>query len=289
MDIGIDSFSYHRFFGEIAPEEPQTAVRWTASDVLRHARELDVDAVSLQTIHLPSLEPDAMTALRKQFRELSLRPVLAWGHRPGLEHGANPAKVADLRRTLAAAKALGCSLVRFVAGSQHSFKVSADQRIASLIPILRDITDTAREHGVTLAIENHVDFAMADLVKLVEEVDAGNLGICFDMVNAVRVGDDLLAAVRLASPHIRMVHMRDHIPWPATGADPEGFWPSAPLGRGILDVDGLLGFLRASGYEGALFVEIAYMHPDYADELKVVAESVAFLKQRLSAIPILAR
>ncbi len=289
MDIGIDSFSYHRFFGEIAPQESPASIRWTVHDVLHHAHELGVGVVSLQTIHLPPMVPEIVSSLGERCRVLRLRPVLAWGHRPGLEDGENPVKTADLKRTLAIAPGLGCSLVRFVAGSQRSFKVPAEQRIARLTPIVREIANAAQAYGLTLAIENHVDFAMRDLVRLVEEVDASNLGICFDMVNAVRVGDDLLTAARLAAPHIRMVHMRDHIPWPATGSDPEGFWPSVPLGRGILDVEGLLSLLHLAGFDGDLFVEIAYMHPNYADEVAAVAESVAFLQQRLPALSTLAR
>jgi len=46
MKIGIDSYCYHRFFGEVYPQ--QKAPRpMSLEDFLRRARELEVDGVSL--------------------------------------------------------------------------------------------------------------------------------------------------------------------------------------------------------------------------------------------------
>ena len=278
MYIGIDSFSYHRFFGDISRHEADTAVRWQIADFLNRACELGVRAVSLQTAFL---DATSINALVPHLEECSMGLVLAWGHPNGLNSGRDPQAAGDLRNTLAVAQAFGCSLVRFVAGHAHSFKEPVAERIERLIPVIRSLAETAAANDITLAIENHADFKMGDLVELVERVGRTNLGICFDGVNAVRVGDDLLEAARLAIPHIRMVHIRDWLPT-TLHEDVEGFWPSVPLGSGQLDIDGLIHFFETSGYTGGLFVEIAYLHPDYADEEWAVTESVAYLKQRLS-------
>ena len=143
------------------------------------------------------------------------------------------------------------------------------------------MANAAAKHTLTLAIENHGDFAMRDLVELVERVDMKNLAICFDTMNAVRVGDDLMEATALAATYIRMVHIRDFLPLSASPADVESFWPSAPLGHGQLDIEGLIRFLESDGYAGNLFVEMGFMHPDFSDEDAAVAESVAYLQKRL--------
>ena len=187
----------------------------------------------------------------------------------------------DLRNVLLAAKPLGSSLVRLTAGDLTYYKVPAEKRIEVLTPALKKVAALASEHGLMLAIENHGDFTMKDLVALVERVNMTNFGICFDGMNAVRVGDDLREAIGLAAPHVRMVHMRDFLPFAEAPAGVEDFWPSVPLGHGRLDIEGLLGFLETYGYEGNVFVEMAYMHPDYGDEDAAVAESVAFLRGRL--------
>jgi sugar phosphate isomerase/epimerase len=220
-------------------------------------------------------------SLTHQLREQKLEVVLAWGHPSGLEGGTNPQKVRDLGEALSSARRLGSLLVRLTAGDLYYYKVSAETRIEALTPILKRAAALASEQGLTLAIENHGDFAMKHLVALVERVNMTNLGICFDGMNAVRVGDDLREAIALAAPHIRMVHIRDFLPFSGSPAGVEDFWPSVPLGHGRLDIEGLIGFLESYGYEGKLFVEMAYMHPDYGDEDAAVAESVAYLKRRL--------
>jgi sugar phosphate isomerase/epimerase len=258
-----------------------TNVRWTARDFLSRSGQLGVDAVSLQTAFLPELDGETIELLTHQLHELKLETVLAWGHPSGLEGGTNPRKVEDLSRVLLSAKTLGSSLVRLTAGDLTYYKVSAEKRIETLTPTLKKVAALASEHGLTLAIENHGDFAMKDLVALVERVNMTNFGICFDGMNAVRVGDDLMEAIALAAPHVRMVHIRDFLPFSESPAGVEDFWPSVPLGHGRLDTEGLIHFLETYGYEGKLFVEMAYMHPDYGDEDAAVAESVAYLKGRL--------
>ncbi|MCB1489236.1 MAG: sugar phosphate isomerase/epimerase, partial [Bauldia sp.] len=133
--------------------------------------------------------------------------------------------------------------------------------------------------GLTLAIENHADLAMADLAHLVRTVGADNLGICFDTGNAVRVGDDLLDAARVAAPLVKMVHLKDMIVIDASRGDPTAWWPSAPLGRGIFDIPAFLAILEEAGFDGTLFVEMANMHPDWEDEDQAVSESVAYLRR----------
>jgi sugar phosphate isomerase/epimerase len=284
MRIGIDSYAYHRYFGEPTQWEQPLDARWTVFDFLARAVALGVGDVSLQTIFLP--EPDeAFTArLRDQLLLDGLHPTLAWGHRNGLEGGTNPAKVEALRGWLPWAEALGCSLVRIVCGDQFTFRMPVDGRIERLTPILRDVTQEAAARGLSIAIENHADIRMRDLVRLVEQVGAPNLGICFCLGNSARVGDNPLDVVDIAAPWIRMVHMRDMILRDEWRGDPTGWWPAAPLGRGELDVAEFLRKLNAHGYGGCLFVEMANMYPDWPDEDAAVAESIAYLRENVDSV-----
>ena len=60
-----------------------------------------------------------------------------------------------------------------------------------------------------------------------------------------------------------------------------------PLGRGEFDLAGFVAILRAAGYDGTLFVELANMHPDFADEDAGVAEGVAWLRKARALQPAL--
>ena len=51
--IGIDSYAYHRWFGEVSRWEEPRRERWSVLDFLDRAHQLEVTGVSLQTVHLP--------------------------------------------------------------------------------------------------------------------------------------------------------------------------------------------------------------------------------------------
>ena len=281
IGIGIDSFSYHRYFGETTRWERPLAVRWKTPDFLDRAAALGVEAVSLQTVYLGDLAPSRVASLRVDLDARALRPVLAWGHPDGLQGGANRERLDELRRLLPVAATLGCAIVRIVCGNQFT-RVPVADRIDRLAPDLRALAEDAAAFDMTLAVENHADLAMADLVALVETVGHERLGICFDTGNAVRVGDDLLAAASLAAPLVRMVHLKDMIVQPASRGDPAAWWPSVPLGRGEFPIPDFVRVLRHAGFAGTLFVEMANMHPDWPDEDLAVAESVAYLRKVLA-------
>ena len=57
MRVGIDTYSYHRFFGEIREGEEDPGTRWTTWDFLDRAVELGVDGVSLETCYLDLDDP----------------------------------------------------------------------------------------------------------------------------------------------------------------------------------------------------------------------------------------
>ena len=283
IGLGIDSFAYHRWFGETTPWEKPLATRWTTDDFLDRAASVGVGAVSLQTIYVPELETaEGRRWLTDRFASSCVVPYLAWGHPDGLRGGTDPARFEALRHLLPVARDIGCHTLRLVCGNQFTRAIALEIRVENLVPQLQVLTDEAQALGLTLAIENHADLAMADLVSLVRKVDAPNLGICFDTGNAVRVGDDLAVALALAAPLIRMVHLKDMIVQPASRGDPTAWWPSVPIGRGEFDIRGFIATLRGANYNGALFVEMANMHPDFPDEDAAVADSLAYLRTLLA-------
>jgi sugar phosphate isomerase/epimerase len=279
MNIGIDSYSYHRYFGETTAWEQPVSIRWQAADFVARAAQLGAEAVSFQTAYLPELTPAVIAELRAQLDSYGLDRVLAWGHPSGLEGGANPEKTEALRRLFPQAQALGCSIVRLVCGNQFWWTQPVDERVNRLVPMLKLLAEEAEGYGLTLAVENHADFAMRDLVGIVEAVGAENLGLCFDTGNAVRVGDDLMEAAQVAAPYIRMVHLKDMMLGGDWEGNPSAWWPAAPFGKGDFDLRAFIALIQR--YAGTLFVEMANLYSTWTDEDEAVAESVAYLRELL--------
>ncbi len=281
--IGIESYSYHRYFGETTKWEKPLSIRWSIDQFLQRSSDLGVQVVSLQTVYVQPLNHSGMDRLRAELDARGLVGILAWGHPSGLAGGSKPRERQSILDVLPLAVALGSSILRIVCGDTLSWSVPANERIDRLVPILADVAQQADDAGLTLVIENHNDFTMRELVHLIEATGADNLGICFDTGNAVRVGDDVVAAAQLAAQLIAMVHIKDVMVLDESRGDPAGYWPSSPLGKGDVDIEAFLDVLIGVHYEGGLFIEMNTMHPTWPDEDAAVEESVAFLERYLDA------
>src|SRR5687767_10213921 len=183
MRAGIDSYSYHRRYGEIRPGEvvPAAGPPWPSEPepVLTHARSLAVDDLFLETCYLP--QPEAITATTLQPAG-PVRVGFSWGHPwpagafHGLDGGRTPAAEEHLRRWIAAAARLGHPVMRITLGSPASRGTEpARVLVDRLIAPTRRAAERAGEVDLQLAIENHGDLRAEDVLEVIERVGLPNL------------------------------------------------------------------------------------------------------------------
>ena len=118
MKIGIDSYTFHRYFGEIRPAgvEADPGTRWTVFDLIAYARTGGGDGLSLETCYMPALDLGFLRELRGALDDSpGSTAVLAWGHPVGLERGTSRAALDDLKRHIPSALELGCRTMRITA------------------------------------------------------------------------------------------------------------------------------------------------------------------------------
>lgn len=286
MQVGIDSYSYHRLYGEIrAGEEVPRQEPWpfVAQPVLEHARHLNVDAVFLETCYLP--EPEVVDSALLNAGGLSLG--FSWGHAwpsgrfHGLDGGRSPAAEEELARWIEAAADLGQPVMRITLGSPVSRGTEPAARlVARLIEPVRRAADRAADRGLALAIENHGDLRAEELLEVIERAGRPNLGVTLDNVNLIRVGDDMLGGATLLAPRTLLVQLKDHL-----SGDPtiSGGPVCTALGEGIADLHGIVEVLHAVGFAGPVCVELASLGGGEVDELTMIERSVAWLRRHLAA------
>lgn len=279
VKIGINQFSYHRYFGEISRWETDPGTRWTVADFIRRAKCFPLDAISFQTCYLRASD---LTLIENECRASGLFPIIEWGHPDGLKMGTSPSAVEDLKKWLQFTSALGGKLVRVVAGypTYRGIEPVALQ-IARLVPLLRGLCHNAAELGLVLALENHGDFTPLELIELIERVGALNLKATFDTGNCVRLGADLISSTERIARLTEIVHLKDLMILQTSIGDPNASWPSAPLGQGMLDVSAVLRTLQNQQFCGSVVVEMAHMHANWPDEDKAVGESIVWLTSKL--------
>lgn len=285
MKPAIDSYSYHRWFGDwYAGLQEDPGGRITVWDFLARARDHRVAGVSLESCYCPAIDDAFAGRLRDALAFYGLDCVWAWGHPDGLGSGRNPDAADDLVRHLAFARRIGAKVMRICAGSRRTRPASWAEHKRLLIPILRRLTAEAERQGVIMAVENHIDLLADELVELVSAVDSPWLRVCLDTANNLRMFEDPVTVAAKLAPFAAATHVKDVA---ARRGNPRdfAFWPSVPLGAGLVDIPAVLGHLRAAGYRGLLALEIDYLHPDYGDEEAAIRQSLDYLRTALVSPP----
>lgn len=279
MKVGIDNYCYHRFFGEIYAQQKDPGRRITIEWFVDRAKQLGVDGVSLESCFFPGFEPAYLDGLKAQLDAAGLMRVFAWGHPDGLEGGKSKTAYKEMVEMIPHARRLGADVMRVV-GSSLMFRFENHQeQIERLTGMFREAVRVAADHGVKLAIENHIDFTSDEIVQLLDQVDSDHLGVNFDTANFARLLDDPVKGMRKLAPRVLATHIKDLKVNAQAGVDDWFFFSSTPVGDGFVDNLALARLLKEAGYKGFLAVETDFLHPDYADEDEAVAQSVVALKK----------
>jgi len=285
MKTAIDSYCYHRYFGEVYPQQTAPPSRMTLEDFLHRASELRVDGVSLESCFIPSLDAGYLTHVRDLLDEYNLERVFAWGHPDGLEGGANPNAYREMIRCFESARLIGAKVMRVVGSSLMFRNQPHGPQIKRLTGMFREAVRVAENYGIKMAVENHIDFTADEMLQLLTEVGSPWLGINFDTGNFLRLLDDPIKGMAKLAPYVYATHIKDLKVQKGVAADEWYFFSSTPVGEGVVDNGKLVQLLADAGYDGLLAVEIDFLHPDYGnDEDQAVARSVAELKRLADSV-----
>ena len=263
MKVGIDSYCYHRLFGEVYPGQKPPEKIMTMTEFLERAHFMGVDGVSLESCFFPSFDEGFLTELKAQLDEYKFERVYAWGHPDGLERGQNPEAFQDMLDSIPRAKMIGADVMR-VCGSSLMFRHEPrGPQIKALVAQFKEAMKIADEYGIKIANENHIDYTADEMLQMIEGVDNPNFGINFDTGNFLRLLDDPIAGMEKLAPHTFATHIKDLVPHPTARADDWFFFSGVPVGRGLIDNFKLAEILKKHNYQGFLAVEIDCPHPDW--------------------------
>ena len=280
MKIGIDSYCYHRYFGEVYPAQTAPDKIMTIEDFLARAVELGADGVSLESCFLPRRDPAYLSELCGRLDQLELERVYAWGHPNGLLGGKSPEAFDDMLRSLSQARAVRAEVMRVVGNNGRYRYEEHEKQIDRLSALFADAVKEAEAQGIRLAIENHQDFTLEELATLLENVDSSYLGLTFDSGNCLRILDDPVTGLERLADWVYATHIKDIRFQNGMPTNMWQFFACVPAGEGMVDLPGIIEILEQAGYRGLLTVELDYLHSDYEnDEDRVLALSIENLRK----------
>lgn len=162
----------------------------------------------------------------------------------GLPH--DKADLGDFKHNVRIAKNAGATVIRtaMLSGRRYetfdtaeAFNEFAEQQWLALTqaePILRN-------HNMKLAIENHKDWRLDEMLILLKKISSEFIGVCVDTGNNIALLDNPMDLVEALAPYAHSVHLKD------MGVEEyeDGFLLSeVPLGEGYLDTPKMVKVLR---------------------------------------------
>jgi len=165
-----------------------------------------------------------------------------------------PARQDDLERfeaEIRTAKRCGAKIVRAVLSWHRRYEVwSTDDEFRTFVrnaeKSLKRAEPVVRKYGIKLAVENHKDCTAAELAVIMRKFDSEYVGVCFDTGNNIALLEDPLVTAEVLSEWVFTVHLKDM----DVEESREGFLLSeVPLGRGMVDLKGVVGIIRRSSQD----------------------------------------
>jgi 3-oxoisoapionate decarboxylase len=284
MKIGIDSYCYHRFFGEVYDDQKKPGKEMKLQDFIARAKKLGVDGVSLESCFFPRYDASFLSEVKGMLDEAGLDRVYAWGHPDGLEGGRNEKAFDDMLQSIERAKAIGADVMRVVGASLMFRDEAHGPMLEKLTRMFTQAAAAAGKQGVRIADENHIDFNSGEMLQLIKDVGSPWFGINFDTGNFMRVQDDPVEGMQKLAKHVFATHVKDLKPMKGVSVKNWHFMATTPVGEGFVDNLALAKLLKAADYKGFLAVELDFLHPDYKDEDSAVVQSVKELKRIAKAV-----
>ncbi len=154
--------------------------------------------------------------------------------------------MAPLEKTLLDAKEAGVSVLRcaLLNGRRYeTFQSLGDwkQWVDQSHGALRRVVPLLEKHKITLAMENHKDWTLEDMERLLKTYSSQYLAVCLDFGNNISLLDDPMEVVVSLAPFVKAAHIKD------IGVRPnaDGFEMSeVPLGTGFLDLPRIVSVLQ---------------------------------------------
>jgi sugar phosphate isomerase/epimerase len=255
---GLMTYSYHLSVaeGKLSPHR-----------LMDRVEELGLK--STEWCHFPCQEPgnvdwDQVRLLDGLGRKKGIRNSVA-GFAPLLAQGDERAYMIDKVRTqLEVSRFIGARRLRFHSEVENTLGIGAQAPLDLCIDNLKRVVELGEEAGVVIALENHMDFRIADFRVIYNEIDSPFLAVNLDTGNLLPLYEDVVSFARLFSDRIASCHFKAlRFVWRDYGAVLTSCMPE----HSLIDLHTILTILTASPREIPVHVEVVAMRSEDEDPL----------------------
>jgi sugar phosphate isomerase/epimerase len=218
-------------------------------DVIKMMQRLGLKSISLKSMHLP-LESSAED-IRAVAEKLKAGGLSFYG--AGVIYMKSPQEV---EQTFSYAAAAGLEMIIGVPNHE----------------LLPQVNEAVKKFNIKLAIHNHgpgdnLYRSVTGVYDKIKDLDK-RIGLCIDIGHVVRIGEDPVAMITKYKDRLYDLHMKD-----VSSATEKG--DSIEIGRGVIDIPGVIKALKKINYKGVLALEF---EKDGSDPMPGLSESVGYTR-----------
>jgi L-ribulose-5-phosphate 3-epimerase len=145
-----------------------------------------------------------------------------------------------------------------------------DLQYAPVVEAVRDIANTCKDRGLDFLIETGQETPVT-VLRIIEDVGAGNVGINLDPANLVLYGKaNPVDALDVFGKYVKGMHAKDGL-YPTNGRE---LGDETPLGKGKVNFPKLMARLKECGFKGPVTIEREISGDD---QIRDIRESMELL------------
>jgi len=152
------------------------------------------------------LDNDGLRRLRRRAEELNVLLEVHGGGALG-----KWSKYEDTMRRTATlgCKVIGCTFGMLMRPNKVATLEAWDAHTKRCEARLRELAPLAKSLGLTIGVENHLDFTVEELRDMIKRVNSPNVGVIFDVGNTIGTLDDPTEAADILGPYTVATHYKD--------------------------------------------------------------------------------
>ena len=213
-----------------------------------------IGAAGIQT-RLTSLEPAYLDRVERRLKDTGMYlEVMCALPKPDMS---------EFVAVVGAAKRLGALCVRSACLSGRRYETFATlaewkQFVADSRAKIARALPLVTKARMPLALENHKDWTVDEMLSLLDSYSSEYLGACLDTGNNISLLDDPMAVVERLAPYAISTHIKDM----GVAEDADGFLLSeVPIGTGMLDIPKMIGIIEKARPRTRLTLEMITRNP----------------------------
>ena len=225
--VGAVAYGYQYSIGLFTYQD-RPGEKFDAVEFVEASHRAGGEVAQLFFTLIRDLDEDGLKRLRRRAEELNVLLEVHGGTALG-----KWSKYEDTMKRAAAlgVKVVGCTFGMLMRPDKIATLEAWDDHAKQCEARLRELAPLAKSLGVTIGVENHLDFTVEELRDMIQRVGSPNVGVLFDVGNTIGTLDDPTEAADVLGPHTVATHYKDF----AIEEVARGFrFTMVPLGCGSL-------------------------------------------------------